>query len=123
MKKVLFMMLAIAATFITSCSKDAKINRRIDGEWQVKSIGGYTMESDESYVFKFNKDKKLTGDGSLTYTDSFGSDNVPFTYSVADQKITVVADGEAEVFSVSKYEKDKVELIDSNSEVWVLDPK
>lgn len=123
MKKVLFMMLAIVATFITSCSKDAKINRRIDGEWQVKSIGGVAMGSDESYVFKFNKDKKLTGDGTLTYTDSFGTDAVPFTYTVSDQKITIVADGTAEVLTVSKYEKDKVELIDSNSDVWVLDPK
>jgi hypothetical protein len=123
MKKVLFMMLAIVATLITSCSKDAKINRRIDGEWQVKSIAGVAMGSDESYVFKFNKDNKLTGDGTATYTDSFGTDSAPFTYSVADQKITIVADGVASIFSVSKYVKDKLELIDEDNDVWVLDPK
>lgn len=69
------------------------------------------------------KIKKLTGDGTLSYTSSFGSDVAAFTYTVSDQKITVVSDGSAEVFTVSKYEKDKVELIDSDSDVWVLDPK
>lgn len=123
MKKALFIMLAIVATITTSCSKDAKINRRIDGEWKVKTIGGFTLEADESYVFKFNKDKKLTGDGSMTYSTPFGAASVPFTYTVAEQKITVVSDGEADVFSVSKYEKDKLELIDSDNDVWVLDPK
>lgn len=123
MKKAVIMMLAIAATLITSCSKDAKINRRIDGEWQVKTIGGEPLGTGESYVFKFNKDKKLTGDGTFTMTDSLGTDATTFSYSVADQKITVISNGESGVFSVSKYEKDNIELIDSDNFVWDLDPK
>jgi hypothetical protein len=123
MKKSLFIMFAIVATIVVSCSKDAKINRRIDGEWKVISIGGVALAADEIYTFKFNKDKKENGDGTIVYTDSFGTDSYPFTYTVASEKITLVIDGTSEVFSVTKYEKDKLELIDSYSDVWVLDPK
>ncbi len=45
------------------------------------------------------------------------------TYSVLDQKITMVIDGTAEIFSVTKYDKDRMEMIDTDGELWVLDPK
>jgi hypothetical protein len=123
MKKSLFILLAVVATFIASCSKDAKINRRIDGEWKVVSIGGASIPADESYTWKFSKDEKLTGDGTYTEVDSFGTYSTPFTYSVGSEKITLVIDGFSTVLSVNKYEKKKVELIDSDGDVWVLDPK
>jgi len=31
--------------------------------------------------------------------------------------------GESDVLSVSKYERKKIELIDSDNSVWVLEPK
>ena len=46
-----------------------------------------------------------------------------FTYSVLDQKITMVIDGTAEIFSVTKYDKDRMEMIDTDGDLWVLDPK
>jgi hypothetical protein len=46
-----------------------------------------------------------------------------FTYSVLDQKITLVIDGTAEMFSVTKYDKDRMEMIDTDGDLWVLDPK
>ena len=108
---------------VSSCSKDAKINRRLDGEWQVVSIGGVAPEATESYVMKFIKEDKLTGNGTLTYTFMSQSYTDAFTYSVLDQKITLVIDGTAEIFSVTKYEKDKMEMIDTDGDLWVLDPK
>ncbi len=46
-----------------------------------------------------------------------------FTYSVLDQKITCVIDVTAEMFSVTKYDKDRMEMIDTSGDLWVLDPK
>jgi hypothetical protein len=123
MKKSVFMLLAIIATIAFSCSKDAKINRRIDGEWKVVSVGGVPLPIDESVTFKFIKDDKLTGDGTLTETWDSGSYTTPFTYTVGSEKIIFVMDGSSEVLTVLTYEKDKLELIDSDSDVWVLDPK
>ena len=108
---------------VSSCSKDAKINRRLDGEWQVVSIGGVAPEATESYVMKFIKEDKLTGNGTLTYTFMSQSYTDAFTYTVLDQKITLIIDGTAEILTVTTYEKDRMELVDSDGDLWVLDPK
>jgi hypothetical protein len=108
---------------VSSCSKDAKINRRLDGEWKVVSIGGVVPEATESYVMKFIKEDKLTGNGTFTYTYLSQSFTDAFTYSVLDQKITLVIDGTADILSVTKYEKDRMEMIDTDGDLWILDPK
>lgn len=123
MKKSLFILLALIATITFSCSKDAKVNRRIDGEWKVISLGGIAIPVDESITLKFIKDDKLTGDGTLTETWSSGSISEPFTYSVSSEKIILTIDGSTEVLSVLTYEKDRLELLESGGDLWVLDPK
>lgn len=123
MKKGLLILLVAVLAVVSSCSKDAKINRRLDGEWKVVSIGGVAPEATESYVMKFIKEDKLTGNGTFTYTFMSQSFTDAFTYSVLDQKITLVIDGTAEIFSVTKYEKDRMEMIDSDGDLWILDPK
>lgn len=123
MKKGLLIMLLTVLAVVSSCSKDAKINRRLDGEWKVVTIGGIAPGVDESYILKFIKEDKLTGTGMFTYTYMGQSASENFTYSVMDEKITLVIDGDTEVWSVTKYETDRMEMLDSDGDVWVLDPK
>ena len=123
MKKGLLVLLVAVLAVVSSCSKDAKINRRLDGEWTVAIIGGVAPEATESYVMKFIKEDKLTGNGTFTYTFMSQSYTDAFTYSVLDQKITLILDGTAEIFSVTKYEKDRMEMVDTEGDLWVLDPK
>lgn len=123
MKKGLLVLLVAVIAVVSSCSKDAKINRRLDGEWTVATIGGVAPEATESYVMKFIKEDKLTGNGTFTYTFMSQSYTDAFTYSVLDQKITLILDGTAEIFSVTKYEKDRMEMVDTDGDLWVLDPK
>jgi len=123
MKKGLLILLVAVLAVASSCSKDAKINRRLDGEWKVVTIAGDAPEMDESYTLKFIKEDKLTGNGTFTYTYMGQSFTDAFTYSVLDQKITLILDGTAEIWSVMKYEKDRMEMVDSDGDVWVLDPK
>jgi len=123
MKKGLLVLLVAVLAVVSSCSKDAKINRRLDGEWTVATIGGVAPEATESYVMKFIKEDKLTGNGTFTYTFMSQSYTDAFTYSLLDQKITLILDGTAEIFSVTKYEKDRMEMVDTDGDLWVLDPK
>ena len=123
MKKGLLVLLVAVLAVVSSCSKDAKINRRLYGEWTVATIGGVAPEATESYVMKFIKEDKLTGNGTFTYTFMSQSYTDAFTYSVLDQKITLILDGTAEIFSVTKYEKDRMEMVDTEGDLWVLDPK
>ena len=123
MKNGLLIILLAVLAITSSCSKDAKINRRLDGEWKVVTIGGVAPALDESYTLKFIKEDKLTGNGTFTSTYLGQSFTDAFTYSVLDQKITLVLDGTAEIWSVTKYEKDRMEMVDTDGDVWVLDPK
>jgi hypothetical protein len=122
MKKGLFLMLALVAVVMVSCSKDAKINRRIDGDWRVISIGGFSVDPD-IIIMSFDKEKRKTGDGSLSWTNEFGTEVSAFSYSVQDQKITLTLDGETEVLNVTKYEKDDLEFSDSDNDLWILERK
>lgn len=117
------MLLVAIIAVVSFCSKDAKINRRLDGEWNVVTIGGVAPEVSESYSFKFTKVDKLNGTGTFTYTFLTESYTEPLTYTVLDEKITVIIDGEIEIFTVATYEKDRMELIDTDGDIWVLDPK
>ncbi|MCE3296082.1 MAG: hypothetical protein K0R65_1796 [Crocinitomicaceae bacterium] len=115
-------MLALVAVVMVSCSKDAKINRRIDGDWRVISIGGFSVDPD-IIIMSFDKEKRKTGDGSLSWTNEFGTEVSAFSYSVQDQKITLTLDGETEVLNVTKYEKDDLEFSDSDNDLWILERK
>ncbi|MES2587584.1 MAG: lipocalin family protein [Bacteroidota bacterium] len=124
MKKVLFALLAVTVLVASSCSKDAKINRRLDGEWKVTSYDGKALASDETETYTFAKTDKLKGTGTYAATGTGYSINIPFTYTIGDEKITLVVDGtDADVTTVTTYEKKKMEFKDSDGVVTVLEPK
>jgi hypothetical protein len=137
MKKGLLMLLIAVLAVASSCSKDAKINKRLDGEWKVVTIGGVAPAEGE-YTFHFTKEYKSTGYGKIYLSwDNYLIFDA-FTYSVLDQKITLMVYGSdwsdelappgpgpfildpVEIWSVTKYEKDRMEMVDSNGDVWVL---
>jgi hypothetical protein len=118
MKKSLFILLFILVSLtFSSCSKDASINRKIDGEWNTVTIDGDPLD-DAGWVFKFNKDKKSSGLGSMNHTVGTSTNVYPFTYSVEDEKIICVPWG---IYSILTIEKNKLELIDSDNSLWVLE--
>ncbi|MCE3295707.1 MAG: hypothetical protein K0R65_1421 [Crocinitomicaceae bacterium] len=131
MKRLLFGLLAVTAMAMTSCSKDAKINKRLDGEWKVTSYDGEAPESGETEIYSFKKTEKLSGTGTYSYASTSGGSSVsisfPFTYVIGDEKITVTVDygsgSDSEIFEVVTYEKDKMEFKESDGTITVLEPK
>ena len=67
MKKILFAVLAV--TFIAaSCSKESKLNRRLDGTWNVLTFGGVALPTGATMTLAFDKDKKGKGTYTMTQT-------------------------------------------------------
>jgi uncharacterized protein (TIGR03066 family) len=128
MKKVLSI-LAIAMLFIaTSCSKEAKLNRKIDGEWNLVSVDGVAPEAGSSMTIKFEKDKK--GTGAVTMTESGGgmSFAIPGTYTLTDDKtitmvLTFFGESTTEIYSVSSYSKKELTMTDESKNVYKLTKK
>lgn len=119
-------MVTVAILF-ASCSKENKLNKRLDGSWNVVSIDGTTLGSDLSIVFSFSKDKKGKGTYSYTWT-SMGSSNVETgTYVLTDDtKITITETGETigDDYLIKDYSKTDMTVSDTDgSDVMVLKKK
>ena len=67
MKKILFAVVAVAL-IVTSCSKESKLNKKLDGTWNVSTVDGTTLPSGASMSITFSKDKKGEGTYSMTQT-------------------------------------------------------
>ena len=126
MKKVVYATLLMVAVLISSCSKESRINRKLDGEWKTVSIAGQSLEAGENQYLTFEKDGKK-GKGSIQYVYDTISQTSPFTYTLDGDKLTIVltygAQVETEVLTVNTYESKKIEMTDSENIKIVLEPK
>jgi len=113
MRKLLFVFVAVAFMF-ASCSKESKLNKRLDGDWNVVSIAGEALTAANPMTITFNKDKK--GAGTFSYTGSYtyndGTKDVTETFTgngtyqlEKDEKITMVEDGDSDVSTIESYSK------------------
>jgi len=70
MKKILFLAVAILA--LVSCSKESRLNKKIDGTWDIVSVNGQLPSSiGLTMTIEFTKDKK--GKGAFTSKITEGS--------------------------------------------------
>jgi hypothetical protein len=127
MKKNVFLFMMATLFILSSCSKAAKVNKKIDGEWNVESIGGQSLDPGETFVFKFEKDK--AGKGSFTITTSYqgNSDTEIGNYILEDDQYIYLrwaADSYAFVLKIQEYSKTELKLLDEDdNSVWILKKK
>lgn len=93
MKKLMMIMVA-ATMLLASCSKESRLNRKLDGTWNLTSytVNGFNVPlTGVSMSVVFVKDKKGVGSYTLTYTfTGLGSQVETGTYSLTDDtKITL----------------------------------
>jgi hypothetical protein len=135
MKKLLSV-LVISATVLFSCSKEAKLNRKIDGEWNVTTVDGVSLSSYsgyESMVFNFEKDKKGKGNVTITTSGTDGENqlqsiNYTGTYTLnEDTKINTILNMSSQTdtigFVVSEYDKKNLKLVDDFGQTYELEKK
>ena len=109
MKKIA-MILAVGLLTLTACSKEKKVNKRLDGSWNMTAENGVAPEKGSSLVLEFNKDKK-EGEGVSTYTDSKGNvTTTTFSYTL-DNNVLTTSNGS---YTVTTYTKDNLTLVSTN---------
>lgn len=106
------MILFAGALVFTACSKEKKVNKKLDGSWTLSEENGEAIDQEEegTTVLEFRKDGK-EGAGTLTYTNT--TDDVStsaFTYTLnnnvleTDQgnyTVLTYTDAELELFSTN----------------------
>jgi hypothetical protein len=119
MKKVILAVFAVAI-LVASCGKEHKLNKRLDGEWNVTTVGGQALPSGYTSVMKFEKDKKGTGKFTWTSTDPSGTETETGTYDLdKDEKIystfTYAGITFMDTLLVVSYDKKSLKLSDAQS--------
>jgi hypothetical protein len=115
MKKILSV-LVVVAIVVASCSKEKKLNKKLDGEWTVVTFDGVAPTSGTSIMIKFEKDKK-EGKYTLTQTDPSGTDTQTGTYVlIEDEKIVMTETGttDKDTSVVKDYSKTDLTLTDTD---------
>ncbi len=122
MKNVLSI-LTIAILFIaTSCSKESKLNRKLDGKWVVTSQDGVAATGDET-SYTFTKDKKVG-----TVVVSSGGFGITGSYTLIDDKTivmtyTIMGSTSTSNVTVQDYSKTTLTIKDEDGTVTVLTKK
>lgn len=75
---------------IVSCSKDVKINKELQGSWNVTTWADSSV-STGLIKMEFAKTTKKEGTGVVTLTQSIFSVTQEYTYELADQKFIIDA--------------------------------
>ncbi|MES2836944.1 MAG: hypothetical protein V4667_05440 [Bacteroidota bacterium] len=88
MKKLLF--ICLGTLIIVSCSKDVKINKELQGTWNVTTWADSSV-STGLVKMEFAKTTKKEGTGVITLTQSIISVTQEYTYSLSNQKFTINA--------------------------------
>lgn len=124
MKKVLFALVAVAM-IAASCSKESKLNRKLDGTWNVQSFGGVALAAGQSMSITFSKEKKGKGTYSMTqtfpplpaYTDGG-------TYTLVEDKtmymLSSTAGSTQDTLTVTAYSKTDLTLTSTDLTAIVL---
>jgi hypothetical protein len=119
MKKLLFVAVAAIALTFASCSKEAKLNRSIDGIWNVTKIDGVAIPTDFTLTVEFSKEKK--GKGTYKTTSTFGSisSTDEGTYLLdGDTKIYLTdKDGGKDTLNVVTYSKSAIQFKDNDDTI------
>lgn len=123
MKKVLALLVAVTMLF-SSCSKEKKLNRKLDGKWDIESFSGVPPKAGESISVIFNKDKK-EGTFSIKVTQNGFSVAIKGKYTLTEDEIitltpTDLTNYDILVFTVTKYDKQDLTLTQSDNTVWKL---
>lgn len=115
MKKIVFLTFACTTILATSCSKEAKLNRKIDGTWKIKTVEGVAVSEADKYTYAFEKDKKGKGD----FVASQGGFSLSGTYQLIDDEqiilnTTFFGETDADTLKVVEYSKNVLKLAESD---------
>ena len=131
MRKIHFNLLMglvlIVVTIISSCSKESKIEKNLwnkGGEWNIEKVvmtetSSYAPDNSEETIYNagiwsFKED----GSGNISRTIPGYEEEIPFTYSNTEDKITLNTYGIVLVFNITEWKKDELTLTTETQSHW-----
>ncbi len=124
MKKTLFF-LGLAVIGLSACSKDKRINRQLDGSWNVTMYENVVISPQTEYIYNFNKEKNGKGSGNYSITYPGFSTSKEFTYEIKDEQMKyMVKDSTGQtvtiMLNVASHSKDKIVFVNASGKITNL---
>lgn len=122
MNKINFLLiglLIIGTTLVSSCKKEAKIEKNLwnkGGEWNIESLvakqtSTYAPDNFDETIYNYGTFTfKKDGGGNYTITVDGDVDAGTFTYSNTEDKLTLIIDNQARVFDIVEWEKNEMKI-------------
>jgi hypothetical protein len=126
MKKIIFFSISVITILLTSCSKETKLNRKIDGDWLLIEMNDQKVTDQEELIYSFEKDRKGKGNVQSKNTNE---DGIITTYNgtytlIEDTKIIMTFNYngllESQSYLILKATHSKLKLADSEGVVIEL---
>jgi hypothetical protein len=111
MKNLFFVLIAALTIGLTSCSKDRRINKKLEGSWNVTVYENVVMPSGSSLSLTFNKGSNGSGTGTSAGTGYFILSNFTFIYDIVDEKMTMTHGTSVDKYTISDYSSSEITFI------------
>ena len=117
MKKMIFALVG-SALLLTACSRENKLNKILDGEWNVTELDNQPMPSGTTGTIKFEAGSKGTGNITSTFTVTGIAQPMVSTgtYELEeDTKMTTFVGNDTSVVTVVSYSKTDLHFRDMDN--------
>lgn len=119
MKHLLFIALGLVL-FTTSCSKERKLNKNIDGVWNLQTIDGVAV-TDFTMQLAFSWEEKNSGSYQIFYTFADGTPDASESgiYSLFEDKEIILTSGSvSDTLPVDSYSDNELIIIGEANSKW-----
>ncbi len=123
MKKIIFALIAITMLSLSSCSKETRINNKLDGFWNVTQSDNIVMPAGSTLTLDFSKGKKGAGTGTSKGTGYFILATYDFAYQITSNKLEILHASTKDSYTVTEYTSQNITLTKSNGTISKLEAK
>jgi imidazole glycerol phosphate synthase subunit HisF len=123
MRILSFLSFVLIVIVSSSCTKEAKLNKKIDDLWKVTEVNGQEISTSESLFYEFTKDKKGKGNVKTTSVDESGtSTDFNGTYIlIEDTKMTITINHngffDSQDYIIIDYSRSKLKIANSSGTI------
>jgi len=126
MKNTLFLLFITTSLLLSSCSKETRINRQLDGDWNAMKVNGEVPPAGSTVTFTFSKDKKGKGTGSQNVSYGGFAIGAPFTYTISGnvfKKTNDAANSPEEYYTIREHSKKRFVFASYDDKETILEAK
>lgn len=113
--------LACFVFLLQACSRDKKLNTRLDGSWEAEQFLGVRATKNTQFKLTFEKDAAKEGYGVMYIRSGSSEYTEGFTYTIDNENLNLFSENNFYFFRITSSSKKRMTLIDQSDKITVLE--